>query len=100
MGNRALHKPCVVCTSADGLEHHLSVRCSTLLKDHHRQLIAAQDYADGLPINLVTGQALPVFASSLYTDQMARVLLQFKDHQCIRLAGFLRPIMYRTMQYA
>ncbi len=100
MSNLILPNPCVLCTWSDAVEHQLCLRCEALLKNQHRQIIQAQDYADGLPINLVTGQALPVFASSFYTEQMAKVLLQFKDHQCIRVAGFLRPIMYRTLQYA
>lgn len=100
VSNLILPNPCVLCVWSDAVEHQLCLRCIALLKDQHRQIIQAQDFADALPLDLVTGRALPVFASSLYTNQMAKVLLQFKDHQGIRVAGFLRPIMYRTLQYA
>jgi len=100
MSNLILPNPCVLCTWSDAVHHQLCLRCGALLKEQHSQIIQAQDYADGLPLDLVTGQALPVFASSLYTDQMAKVLLQFKDHQSIGVAGLWRPIMYRTLQYA
>src|SRR5699024_2406713 len=52
------------------------------------------------PLDLVTGQPLPVFAATFYTPEMAKLVLSYKDHQRIKLAGAFRPIMYRTLRYA
>jgi predicted amidophosphoribosyltransferase len=100
MTNLVLPNPCALCVWADAETYHLCSRCTELLKDHTRQIIQAQDFAESLPLDLVTGQALPVFAASYYTPQMANIILNYKDHQRIKLAGAFRPIMFRTVQHA
>lgn len=100
MTNLLMPNPCVLCTWEDAVQHQLCTRCTQLLKLQHVQVIQAQDFADALPLNMVTGRALPVFASSFYTSEMAKLLLRFKDHQCVKVAGFLQPIVYRTLQHA
>ena len=40
-----------------------------------------------MPLDLITGQPLPVF-HIIYTPEMAKVLLKFKDHQHIKIADF------------
>lgn len=100
MMNLLIPNPCALCVWSDAEKYHLCRVCTTLLKDQTRQVIQAQDFADALPLDIVTGQPLPVFAASLYTPEMARVVLNFKDHQRIKLAGVFRPIMYRTLHYA
>lgn len=100
MSNLVIPNPCVLCAWDDAVQHQLCSRCTQLLKDQHAQVIQAQDFADALPLNMVTGLALPVFASSYYTPEMSKLLLRFKDHQRIKAAGFLRPIVYRTLQHA
>lgn len=100
MSNLLIPNPCVLRSWGDAAQHHLCSRCTVLLKQQHVQVVQAQDYADALPLNMVTGLVLPVFASSFYTPEMSKVLLRFKDHQRVNLAGFLRPIVYRTLQHA
>ena len=100
MMNLLLPDPCALCVWADAEKYHLCRVCLALLKDQTRQVIQAQDFADALPLDIVTGQPLPVFAASLYTPEIARLVLNFKDHQRIKLAGVFRPILYRTLQYA
>lgn len=99
MTNLLIPNPCVLCAWDDAVEHQLCTRCKDLLKHQHAQILQAQDFADALPLDMVTGRALPVFASSFYTPEMSKVLLRFKDHQRIKVAGFLRPIVYRTLQH-
>lgn len=100
MTNLLLPNPCALCVWAEADAHHLCRTCTTLIKDHTRQVIQAQDFAQTLPLNLITGQPLPVFAASFYTPEMAKVVLNFKDHQRIKLAGMFRPVMFRTLQHA
>lgn len=100
MTNLLVPNPCVLCTWDDAVAHQLCMRCTTLLKHQHHQIFQAQDFADTLPLDMVSGQPLPVFTSSFYTSEMSKVLLRYKDHQRIKVAGFLRPIFYRTLQYA
>lgn len=100
MSNLLIPNPCVLCSWDDAVQHHLCRKCTALLKHQHARVVQAQDFADALPLNMVTGLALPVFASSFYTPEMSRVLLRFKDHQRVNVAGFLRPIVYRTLQHA
>lgn len=95
-----LPNPCALCVWSDAVAHQLCHPCAALLKDQCGQLIQAQDFADALPLDLVTGLPLAVFTSSLYTPEMARIMLKFKDHQQIGLRGVLRPLMYRTMSQA
>ena len=100
MLNLLVPNPCSLCGWADAVAHQLCEPCTKLLKEQAKQIFQAQDFADALPLDLVTGQPLPVFSASFYTPEMAKVLLKFKDHQRIKLAGFLRPIVYRTLQHA
>lgn len=100
MTNLLVPNPCALCVWSDAVTHQLCVQCGQLLKQHNAQVIQAQDFADALPLNMITGQPLPVFAASLYTAEMSKVLLKYKDHQRIKVAGFFRPIVYRTLQYA
>lgn len=100
MTNLLIPNPCVLCAWDDAVQHQLCTRCTEVLKQQHSQIIQAQDFADALPLDMVTGLALPVFASSFYTSEMSKVLLRFKDHQRINVAGFLRPIVYRTLRHA
>ncbi|WP_310172046.1 ComF family protein [Enteractinococcus fodinae] len=100
MMNLLVPNPCALCVWSDAEKYHLCRVCTALLRDQTRQVIQAQDFADALPLDIVTGQPLPVFAASLYTPEMARLVLNFKDHQRIKLAQVFRPIMYRTLQYA
>ncbi len=100
MVNLLVPNPCSLCVWADAVAHQLCEPCTQLLKEQSKQIFQAQDFADALPLDLVTGQALPVFAASFYTPEMANVLLKFKDHQRINVAGFLRPIVYRTLHHA
>lgn len=100
MLNLLVPNPCSLCVWADAVMHQLCEPCTKLLKEQARQIFQAQDFADALPLDLVTGQPLPVFSASFYTPEMAKALLKFKDHQRINIAGFLRPIVYRTLQYA
>lgn len=100
MTNLLVPNPCVLCAWDDAVLHQLCARCGTLLKQQHAQIVQAQDFADALPLDQISGQPLPVFTSSLYTSEMSSVLLKYKDHQKIKVAGFLRPIVYRTLQYA
>lgn len=95
-----LPNPCALCVWSDAVAHQLCEPCTKLLKQQTKQIFQAQDFADALPLDLVTGQPLKVFAASFYTPEMAKVLLNFKDHQGITLADFLRPITYRTLQHA
>ena len=100
MLNLVAPNPCSLCVWSDAVLHQLCEACAKLLKEQAKQIFQAQDFADALPLDLITGQPLPVFAASFYTPEMAKVLLKFKDHQHIKIAGFLRPIVYRTLQYA
>lgn len=100
MSNLLIPNPCVLCAWDDAVQYQLCTRCTALLKEQHAQVVQAQDFADSLPLNTVTGMALPVFASSFYTPEMSKLLLRFKDHQRVNAAGFLRPIVYRTLQHA
>lgn len=99
MANLLVPNPCVLCVWADAVTHQLCLDCMDLLKQQNDQIMQVQEFADGLPLDMVTGQPLPVFASSFYTTEMSRVLLNYKDHQRINVAGFLRPIVFRTLQY-
>ncbi|GAB2847195.1 hypothetical protein GCM10027092_10070 [Yaniella soli] len=99
MANLLVPNPCVLCVWADAVTHQLCLDCMDLLKQQNDQIMQVQEFADGLPLDMVTGQPLPVFASSFYTTEMSRVLLNYKDHQRINVAGFLRPIAFRTLQY-
>lgn len=98
--NLLVPNPCALCVWSDAEKSHLCRRCTELLKEQSRQVVQAQDFADALPLDLITGQPLPVFAASFYTPEIAKLLLNFKDHQRIKLAGVFRPIMYRTLQHA
>ena len=98
MLNLLVPNPCSLCVWSDAVAHQLCEPCTQLLKEQTRHIFQARDFADALPLDLVTGQPLPVFAASLYTPEMAKVLLKFKDHQRIKIAGVLRPIVYRTLQ--
>lgn len=100
MTNLLIPNPCALCIWSDAEIHQLCRVCLGLLKEQTRQIIQAQDFADALPLDLVTGQPLPVFAASFYTPEMAKLALNFKDHQRIKLARAFRPIMYRTLQHA
>ena len=100
VSNLLIPNPCVLCAWDDSVKHQLCTRCTQLLKRQHAQVMQAQDFADALPLNMVTGLALPVFASSFYTPEMSKLLLRFKDHQRVKAAGFLQPIVYRTLQHA
>ncbi len=100
MMNLLVPNPCALCIWSDAEKCHLCRTCTQLLKEQSRQVVQAQDFADALPLDLVTGQPLPVFAASYYTSEMATLILNFKDHQRIKLAGAFRPIMYRTLQHA
>lgn len=100
MINLLVPNPCALCVWADALVHQLCQRCMMILKAQTRHLVQAQDFADALPLDLVSGRPLPVFAASLYTPEISKVLLKFKDHQSIKIAGFFSPIMYRTLHYA
>lgn len=100
MTNLLVPNPCVLCAWEDAAEHQLCTGCIALLKRQHATVVQAQDFADSLPLDLVLGKPLPVFTSSFYTPEMSRVLLKYKDHQRAKVAGFLRPIVYRTLQYA
>lgn len=95
-----LPNPCALCVWSDAVAHQLCQSCAALLKDQCGQIIQAQDFADALPLDLVTGLPLAVFAPSLYTPEMARIILKFKDHQQIGLRGMLRPLLYRTISQA
>lgn len=97
MANLLLPNPCVLCVWNDAEHQQLCKPCANLLKSQTKQIIQAQDFADALPLDLVTGQPLPVFSASYYTPEIAKVLLRFKDHQRIHVAKFFRPIMYRTL---
>lgn len=97
--NLLVPNPCSLCVWSDSVTDQLCSACTKLLKEQTKQIFQAQDFADALPLDLVTGQPLPVFSPSYYTPEMAKVLLKFKDHQRIKIAGFLRPIVYRTLQY-
>ena len=99
MLNLLVPNPCSLCVWSDSVTDQLCRPCTKLLKQQTKQVFQAQDFADALPLNLVTGQPLPVFSPSYYTPEMAKVLLKFKDHQRIKVAGFLRPIVYRTLQH-
>lgn len=98
--NLIFPNPCALCVWDDAQKYQLCRVCAQLLREHSRQVIQAQDFAEALPLDLVTGQALPVFAASLYTPEIAKLVLNFKDHQRIKLAGAFRPIMYRTLRHA
>lgn len=98
MTNLLVPNPCVLCSWQDAVAHQLCAGCTELLKLQHGTIIQAQDFAESLPLDLVSGRPLPVFASSFYTPEMSKVLLQCKDHQRVKVAGFLRPIVYRTLQ--
>ena len=100
MTNLLVPNPCALCIWSDAEKHQLCRVCTQVLKQDTAQIVQAQDFADALPVDLVTGQPLPVFAASFYTPEIAKVLLNFKDHQRIRLAGILRPIMFRTLRHA
>lgn len=100
MTNLLVPNPCALCVWDDAVTHQLCQRCTALIKEQTRQLVQAQDFADALPVDLVTGRPLPIFSASLYTPELSKVLLKYKDHQCIKIAGLFRPIMYRTLQYA
>ena len=100
MVNLLLPNPCSLCVWADAEAHQLCEPCRKLLKEQTKQIFQAQDFADALPLDLITGQPLPVFSASFYTPEIAKMLLKFKDHQRINIAGFLRPIVYRTLQHA
>lgn len=99
-GNVVFPNPCALCVWSDAEVHQLCVPCTALIKHQCHQIIQAQDYADALPLDLVTGLPLPVFAGSLYTPEMARIILKFKDHQQLALRGMLRPILYRIIAHA
>ena len=98
--NLLMPNPCALCVWSDAQTYHLCQSCKELLKEQVQQIFQAQDFADALPLDLITGQALPVFSASYYTPEMAKVVLKFKDHQRIRLAGFLRPIVFRALHHA
>ena len=100
MLNLVLPNPCALCVWEDAQSNQLCRLCTELLRDHSHQVIQAQDFANALPLDLVTGQPLPVFAATFYTPEMAKLVLSYKDHQRIKLAGAFRPIMYRTLRYA
>lgn len=100
MTNLLVPNPCALCVWADAERYQLCRVCTEVLKQDTAQIVQAQDFADALPLDLITGQPFPVFAASFYTPEIAKVLLNFKDHQRIGLAGILRPIMFRTLQYA
>lgn len=100
MLNLIVPNPCALCVWEDAQQNQLCELCTSLLKQLTHQVIQAQDFANALPLDLVTGQPLRVFAASLYTPEMAKLVLNYKDHQRIKLAGALRPIMYRTLRYA
>lgn len=100
MTNLLVPNPCALCVWSDAVAHQLCEACTVEVKAQHAQIIQAQDFADALPLDLVSGQPLPVFSSSLYTDEMSKVLLKYKDHQRIKVAGLLQPIVYRTLQHA
>lgn len=100
MLNLLVPNPCVLCVWSDTVRHQLCTQCAVLLKEQCAQMFQAQDFAESLPLDLVTGQPLPVYAASFYTPEMSKVILKFKDHQRINLAGFLRPIVYRTLTQA
>lgn len=93
-------QPCVLCVWSDAVVHQLCQDCTDLLKHQTRQIFQAQDFAAALPLDLVTGQPLPVFAASFYTPELSKMLLQYKDHLRIGVAKFLRPIVFRTLRYA
>lgn len=100
MLNLLVPNPCSLCVWSDAVNQQLCEPCTKLLKQQTKQIFQAQDFADALPLDLVTGLPLPVFSASFYTPEMSKVLLKFKDHQRIKVAGFLRPIVYRTLQHA
>ena len=100
MTNLLVPNPCALCVWSDAETYQLCRVCTDVLKEDTAQIVQAQDFADALPLDLVTGQPLPVFAASFYTPEIAKVLLNFKDHQRIKLAGVFRPILFRTLQHA
>ena len=100
MMNLLLPDPCALCVWADAGKYHLCRVCLALLKDQTRQVIQAQDFADALTAGYRHRAAATGVRCLTVYPEMARLVLNFKDHQRIKLAGVFRPILYRTLQHA
>ncbi|MEE1620313.1 ComF family protein [Zafaria sp. Z1313] len=87
---------CVACGAPDAV---LCGPCRGRLRAATVRPVPAEDAAESLPL-LADGTVLPATAAGRYADELAAVILAFKNRQRVGLAGVLGPALAGSVRTA